>query len=675
MRLFALPVVVLLLSCQDPGTNKTSRNPSIQKIPVNKSDVYDLEGYADEGGGDPYKLFDENAFTDPGNDNKSPGNFIPVTNPQPTQHPEIYCTPGRGNRIVANLRTSYQLKEVYLYDRSHTADSVWIYTGKMNQWKQKAAFITQTDPGLWGWRKFTIEDSTQLIMIRFSSFETAITEMVLYGNPGTQSVPVSHNEPIGPFAKVTMNDFLGANCYNETDAAWLKPFRWIRMYTFYSYFDENTVNDYPNQRFNMEHFGRKNSGNAQVRYFMEDIRDQVGTNCWYSIRGVPGWMDKKGFTDKDRPVTQIGMDPEQPASYVRHANLMWTLGAFFGKSMVPANELSLNPLIPVPNRRGIMDLFENGNEEDAWWVGNKYCNPVEYFAQSSADYDGHEGSLGPRTGLYKAGSENKLMTSGLIGLDTNRIRVYSFLCNQLRKDQSFIWKGGIQYHYYSTDGKKGLSPEEDSLRSKLSKVSAFTHRLQPGIDCILGENGYDKSQSGRQATPLIPGLSNADCQAIFILRAINAAAFSGFDRYILYWLKDTDPETDSRVYLTSGVIRQLSDGTIVPYPSWYYISTFVNRLANYRPDAIISENGKVWTYKYRNALHPDSVAYFVYCPSHTGTIVNDYTLKLSGAATVKQIRFSGRSASGTESEKKVENGILHVKVDESPTLIFAREPQ
>ncbi len=207
-----------------------------------------------------------------------------------------------------------------------------------------------------------------------------------------------------------------------------------------------------------------------------------------------------------------------------------------------------------PQQKGILSLYENGNEEDAWWVGDKYCNPVEYFAQSSADFDGHEGRVGQKMGIINGDAAARLMTSGLVGLDTNRIRVYSFLCKNLRTDKSFIWQGGIQYHYYSTNEKKGLSPEEDSLRKKLSKVSAFTHRLQPGIDCILGETGYDKGQSGRQATPLIPGLSNAECQAVFILRSINATAFSGFDRYILYWLKDRDPEDDPRVYLTSGVI-------------------------------------------------------------------------------------------------------------------------
>ena len=71
--------------------------------------------------------------------------------------------------------------------------------------------------------------------------------------------------------------------------------------------------------------------------------------------------------------------------------------------------------------------------------------------------------LGNKCGIKNADPSALLMTAGLINLDTNRIRVYKFLCNTLRKDKYFIWSGGIQYHHYSNKKGHGITPEEDSL--------------------------------------------------------------------------------------------------------------------------------------------------------------------------------------------------------------------
>ena len=91
--------------------------------------------------------------------------------------------------------------------------------------------------------------------------------------------------------------------------------------------------------------------------------------------------------------------------------MMWHLAAFFGYYPVDTNLLSLSHE-PRQSGRGSMSLYENGNEEDADWVGNKYCSPYEYFAQSSADWDGDEGRLGRRSGIHAANPEARLMMSG-----------------------------------------------------------------------------------------------------------------------------------------------------------------------------------------------------------------------------------------------------------------------
>ncbi|HEX4850705.1 MAG TPA: hypothetical protein VFV08_07865, partial [Puia sp.] len=189
MRLITFIIIILISlgqACKQPAGSADM--PAVhlsgcsepQKIPVEKMNVYDLSGYADEGGGDPFNLFDENAYVDPRYERKG-DNFIPVTNCQPRNHPGIYFPANRGSRIVVDLLNPYRITDIFLYDRSQSADSVWLYTGDMNQWKLKSAFETKSEPGAWGWRRFSLEDSSRYFMIRFNSYQTQITEAVLYG--------------------------------------------------------------------------------------------------------------------------------------------------------------------------------------------------------------------------------------------------------------------------------------------------------------------------------------------------------------------------------------------------------------------------------------------------------------------------------------------------------------
>ncbi|MDR3712211.1 MAG: hypothetical protein P4L51_05305 [Puia sp.] len=665
----AMGPVVPAVSCTSP-----------QKITaIYKDHVYDLAGYADEGKGDPFNLFDENAYVDPRADSKPVGAasaYTPLTDPQPRFAREIYFPSGKGSRIVTDLQIPYKLSEVYVYDRSRSADSVWIYTGNMNNWKLRAAFTTRDDPSQWGWRRFSLGDSAQYVMIRFSSFEIRITEMVLYGCPYGQPPPPSSTVYQGArLPKKRMKEFLGANYFVEQEPAWVRPFHENRVYTYASYFDDDTVNEYPHNRYDLRHFGFWNTGLRQYSYFMDDLHKANGARTWYSIRGPSLWLARQGFTDKDRPLTKPGMDPEDTRSYARHANMMWHLAAFFGHTRVDTNLLSLSHS-PRRSGLGLMSLYENGNEEDAWWVGSRYCSPMEYFAQSSADYDGAEGALGARTGIKQADPGSDLMTSGIIGLDTNRIKVYAFLCKTLRNDKAFLWQGGIQYHHYSNNGQVAITPEEDSLRWKLSHTRDFTYRVAPGVECILGENGYDKGRASRQAAPLLPGYTSAQSQGILILRSINATAFSGFDRYVLYWLRDFDNEDIPDVYGTSGVLRVFSKDSVHYYPGWYYISTFVNRLADFVPDTIVQEQGPVWIYKYRHASSPDSVAYFIYCPTRRGVHISQYPLTVGSRTTggsAEVISFPDDSLTGRQTTRPITDGKVLVDVEEKPKLVMIVE--
>jgi hypothetical protein len=664
-----------------PGVSGANCKP--QRITaIYKDYVYDLSGYEDVAGGNTFNLFDEAGFVDP----KKLANINPH-NPQTSPHPPsgiVNYFKDHGSRIVVDLRVPYKLSEIYLFDRARQMDSVYVYTGTMQKWKLVASFATKGDISQWGWRKLTVTDSTRFVQFRFRSPEAEITEAVLYGCAlGTPPPPPPAQYTGERLPPKMMKEFLGVNCFQETPTRFMKPFYYSRIYTYNSLIDPDTVNKYPNIKYNITPHGWYNNGiNDYVLYV--DSMKQMGNKSWYSYLGVPKWMEIKGYQNFDRPVTAIGMDSEDPMSYARHANMFWNMAACYGTTPVDTS------LLQAWNEhkftgRNVMTLYENGNENDAYWANTRYCNPMEYFAQSTADYDGHEGRMGNRHGIKKADANSELMMAGFTSFDINRLKTLKFLCNTLRSDSQFLWTGGIQYHYYSSDGKgnnpgkmfmnsrAGITPEEDSLRQKLAKAREATYRIQPDVEVFLGEYGYDKSRASKVSAPLVPGYNQAQSQGIMLVRAINAIAFSGIDRYIIYWIKDDGDENHPAMFVTSGLLRQ-HGATYTPYPAWYYISTLVHHLGNYIPEKVVSEQGKVWVYKYRNKISPDSAAYFVYCPTRNGS-KTDYDLAVTVApgTSATEISFAEHSVTGAVASKAAANGKLRLQINEVPKLVVVKE--
>lgn len=175
--------VGMILSCQGRPAVQPPMSihpiagcPSPQKITtIQKDDVYDLSGYEYVTGVSAFNLFDEPGSFDPA----EPGKVIPATSPHPPHDPKYYKDDG--SSIVVDLRATHQLTDVFLYDKAKVVDSVFVYTGSMNNWTLKAAFTTKGNSSLWGWRQVALNDSARYLKFRFKSWETDIAEAVLYG--------------------------------------------------------------------------------------------------------------------------------------------------------------------------------------------------------------------------------------------------------------------------------------------------------------------------------------------------------------------------------------------------------------------------------------------------------------------------------------------------------------
>lgn len=633
------------------ATAALSNSPKITGI--SRDFMYDLSGSEAAGLGDAMKLFDE---TD---DPRSHPFNTPSTSPLPTLGGDKFFPKGKGLRIVIDLRGVYALDELYWFDKSLESDSVWLYTGDMQHWSPAVAYKTVGSPDGWRWQVFPLHAQSRYVMVRFNSRKSVITEMALYGRR-QKSVAVNADRPeehlpiaIGHRpAQPTLREFAGTNTFDFAPAYLLAPFHQTRVYQLLQWYDADTVHAYPDNEVKLP---------DGLLPFADSIRRQ-GNRCWLSIRGLPLWMDKKGMNEHDKPVTQPGMDTEDPLSYGRHAKTYRILARLLGKT-----------------KTGLMDRFENGNEEDGWWT-DYYWTPVDYFALSSADYDGHEGKLGPERGLKAGDAQCRLLMSGMVQLDTNRVRTLKFLCEQLRRDKKFIWEGGVQYHYYSTNSNsiaqmptRGISPEEDHLREKLARVRAFQDRLLPGIPLILGENGYDRSQESRQRTPLLKGYNEAESQGIMVLRSLMATFMAGFDGYNQYMLRDATANPQATgPYASSGLIS--GPGRNEPFPAWHYWRLAMQLLGDYRPDSVISESGAVWVYRLRHRDHPDSLAYWLVSPTSNGAVVKNFRLLtgLNDNHPFKEITFAGGGTTGQLISGTAGRGFIDLNVSESPTIVFLR---
>jgi hypothetical protein len=630
-----------------------------------RDDVFDLSGSEASGYGDPMKLFDENA---------DPANGL-LTNPQtvplPTSKMDIFFPPGKGLRIVIDLHDIYALSDFYLYDKSLAADSVWLYTGEMNNWKLAVAYKTTGHVAAWGWKNFVAPQSARFVMIRFNSYQSVISELVLYGNI-RQKLPPDTLSQLPALPTPTLAAFAGTNAYDYVQPKLLQPFQQTRLYQLMEWYDADTVNAYPNNRISLNYFNQPQQ--QQLRYYADSLRSH-GNYLWMSVRGMPKWLVQKGFNEKDKPVTNPGMDTEDPLSYGRHAKTFWNLAAAFGNTKVDTSLMDVHDVAPFSGL-GLMNRFENGNEEDGYWT-KYYWTPMDYFAVSSADYDGDEGRLGAKHGLKNADSASTLMTSGMIQLDTDRVKTLYFLCRQLRKDKKFIWQGGVQYHYYSNDAAsnakpptKGIGPEEDRLRQKLAKVRAFHNRLLPGVPLILGENGYDRNQHSWQKTPVLPGYTEAQSQGIMIIRSMLAAFMAGFDGYNQFMMRNaTNDENAQGTFATSGMIGGPANNVI--YPAWYYWSAVIQHLGNYQPDSIIAESGQVWIYRLKNKLDPAKKAYVLFSPTTNGIIIKNFSFKhqLFNNESFTEIKLTDNNASGTVQAGKFLHGSVNLDVGESPVIL------
>jgi hypothetical protein len=369
-----------------------------------------------------------------------------------------------------------------------------------------------------------------------------------------------------------------------------------------------------------------------------------------------------------------------PLAYTAHASHLYQYAARYGSVAVPDTNLKLATDQPRLTGLNLIQYYEDWNEPDKWWEGNlSNFSPEEYAAMASADYDGHCQKMGQTFGVRNADPDARLVMGGIAtGLDLYYLQGIKVWADTHRNGQ--LPFDVINFHHYSTTGKKGISPEADQLKEKLQKIVAWRDTNAPDMEIWYSEFGWDTHPASPQAAQEIQPFSIYQVQGQWIVRTYLAALAAGIDRAFQFDIRDGHP-TSGTQYATSGLTwycdawsgcRDMPDHqNYDPKPSWYYLYTLKNQLTGMLfNDEQDSGNANVLIYTFKGATFGGG-AYVLWSPTSNNTTVNDYQLKLRGyPASATLVTLSDTSTTGDSSPLTISEGTVTVNVSERPIFVL-----
>lgn len=606
--------------------------------------------------GDATSLVDEQALD---GDPATGSGGIPVTIWSPGSTAFFYPA-----GAVIDLGAMCRLDAIYLYDADGIGDVV-VSTGNPVHWD-----IQFTDPmaGNGTWNRHALDVRTRYVRVVLST-PTAPRDIVIYGTrlgvPKPPPKPTRHARPV-------LDHFIGVNGFVDDPVDVLSVAGHIREYHNWVW-DEDADSIYPHNT----NAWNPSAGNSDWDFdaYYAGLHER-GIEVCPVVQGCLPWLAANPGDFADKPVP-AGADPEDPASYVAHADHMFQYAARYGGTKVADSLLKLRADQPRSSGLGTITHFENWNEPNGTWSGRApWFRPAEFAAMCSADYDGHMGTLGRTVGVKNADPRAKLVMAGLSGVgqenyDLEFIRAMK-LWADFHRDGDFP-ADVINLHAYSTasDNSTGVSPEDFGLRERAAAVVDYRDRYLPRQEIWISEFGYDTNQGSPRRAPAIAGYSAEEVQGQWLVRSYLAFAAAGVDRAQMYMIRDVSGE-DPTQYSSSGLVTSKETGE-KPKTSWYYVYTLRNRLGRLRfADEQDSGDPRVRVYRFENPADRDG-AYVVWCPTSDGTTVADYRLVLPRAERALLVELAADDIDGTETTVPIRDRAVRVDVSERPIFVLVDE--
>ena len=516
------------------------------------------------------------------------------------------------------------------------------------------------------WVTYPVSAQTRYLRIIFDSVNVVSPELVLYG---------WRREPVQPWPAATppvppsMDQFLGVNTVISDPLGRVEAFGCAREYHDWDW-DEGGSSAYPNDT--NQWFSSYLAGWNFDQYYHDLML--AGLLLAPCKQLSASWLGLADLNDKPIPAGS-NRDPLQPASYVEHADHLYQFAARYGTTPVADGKLKLAASEPRLSGLGYVHYIENWNEPDKNWLGrDAYFLPYEYAALSSADADGHLGTMAGNVGIRKADPTAKLVMAGLAGLNLEYLKAMKYWCDQNRGG-NVPWDV-LNLHYYCNDAggqdgatpTTGISPEAAGFRQQVAAIVDYRNRFLPGKEVWVSEFGYDVNPLSPQHAPAIGATPAEEVQGRWIIRSFLALAGAGVDRAFLFMLRDFDT-TNATMFASSGLIEDYSHQFAVR-PGWYYCHTLKERLRglHYVADQN-SGNTNVTIYQFADAGGAIK-AYALWCPTTNNVTVTGYALSLVGnPATAMLVTLTNGSPLGETTSQTPTNNIVHVDVSEKPVLV------
>jgi hypothetical protein len=581
--------------------------------------------------------------------------------------------------VIIDLYGTYALTDIYFYD-SNNSDSLFISSGSIGAW---TPLIQTTTSGYNTWRSFPINKSTRYLQLKFKSPATIITEVVLYGSlTGTAVKPVNPTPIAMKFP--LMENFIGMNSFHDVPDSLQKVVTQIREYHDWGWDEGNgtAYTGYPNNAYGWNPSWVSGTGWG---WNFDDVYTRSlahGLVMQPDLKQCAPYMFANDNTKGEAKPVRNGKNTELPTSYPEHADYMYQFAARYGKVAKPITTLKLRTDNAPKTGLGLVRYIENWNEQDKNWIDKQsHFSPFEFAAMSSADYDGHLGSMGNTFGMKNADPSIQLVMGGLINIDTLYMKAMIFWAREMRNGSFPV--DILNFHHYSNDGggqggtqTKGISPEDDHLKDRMMAMVKFRNKNLPGKEVWLSEFGYDSNPGSIQGSPAIGAQNPWETQARWLIRSYLAIAASGADRAHMFMSRDVDG-SKTGMFSSSGLLTApQNDGISTPYTkknSWYYVYTLRKRLTGYRfKQEIASGNPNVFIYAFERDAHPDSLVYAVWAPTSTDLTVPGYVLQIPNVVTVSKVELTNKDTMGIKSTLVISNQSVKIDVNEKPALYLIK---
>lgn len=551
-----------------------------------------------------------------------------------------------------DLKTTYKITHIAFYD-TYGNPEVEFLQGSPFHWN---SITTQKLTDFKQWKCIEVENvETQYLQIKSSENATGIAEIAIYGYQMGENPQEEEKPNIKPNFGITIDQAIGANAFIDDRLSELKALGHVREYHNLRWTIDNALEQ---NKFNPSYGGKWNFDEYYKMLHENNIEVipciQGTANCLLSEE-----YKKNNKVTMNEKANDIGTDSYLPASYKTHASTLFQYAARYGNNVVDQNKLLLADDQEKKTGLGYITYYENSNEPDKTWEGTQsYYSPYELAAMCSADYDGHEKTMGDTYGIKNADPNSKLVLGGLCtgnGI-TNYLDLMKLWFENNREDKNIAFDV-INFHTYCGT----QAPEENGFKQRCEEVVNWRNVNAPDKEVWLTEFGWDTNTSSPHAAP------NQETQGDWLVRSYLLSFAAGIDRSSMYMLRDAGWSGSPGSYATSGLVTE--KGAWTKKPSWYYISTLKETLEGYVFDSIIQETEQAYVYCFKKE-GTDQKVYAVWSPTSDGTSYDNAVLEIGTKATKATLTtLQDGIFEGSKTRLSIQDGKVNIPISESPVFV------